>query len=265
MMMKPKSDPRAGVPPPSIPREIYQAGNPSAGNALELIHIEKYFGLICALKDINLKVGRNEIVGLIGDNGAGKSTLLLHLNGILRTDHQIRIFGLDITDNNLPMIRSRVGLVFQDPEHQLFMPTVFDDVGFGPVNMGMKKDDVIRSVQSALEEVDMLSFAERSSHHLSVGEKKRVAIATVLSMHPQILVLDEPSSNLDPKHRRELINLLKKLTLTKIIATHDLDLVSEICTRVAILDKGRIVAAGPASAILQNKPLLARHDLDYGA
>jgi cobalt/nickel transport system ATP-binding protein len=124
---------------------------------------------------------------------------------------------------------------------------------------------VIRSVQSALEEVDMLSFAERSSHHLSVGEKKRVAIATVLSMHPQILVLDEPSSNLDPKHRRELINLLKKLTLTKIIATHDLDLVSEICTRVAILDKGRIVAAGPASAILQDKPLLARHDLDYGA
>jgi cobalt/nickel transport system ATP-binding protein len=163
------------------------------------------------------------------------------------------------------MIRSRVGLVFQDPEHQLFMPTVFDDVGFGPVNMGMKKDDVVRSVQSALEEVDMLSFAERSSHHLSVGEKKRVAIATVLSMHPQILVLDEPSSNLDPKHRRELINLLKKLTLTKIIATHDLDLVAEICTRVAILDKGRIVAAGPASAILQNKPLLARHDLDYGA
>jgi cobalt/nickel transport system ATP-binding protein len=163
------------------------------------------------------------------------------------------------------MIRSRVGLVFQDPEHQLFMPTVFDDVGFGPVNMGMKKDDVVRSVQSALEEVDMLSFAERSSHHLSVGEKKRVAIATVLSMHPQILVLDEPSSNLDPKHRRELIHLLKKLTLTKIIATHDLDLVSEICTRVAILDKGRIVAAGPASAILQDKPLLARHDLDYGA
>ncbi len=218
-----------------------------------------------ALSHLDLHVFEGEAVGLIGPNGAGKSTLLLHLNGILRTDHQIRIFGLDITDNNLPMIRSRVGLVFQDPEHQLFMPTVFDDVGFGPVNMGMKKDDVVRSVQSALEEVDMLSFAERSSHHLSVGEKKRVAIATVLSMHPQILVLDEPSSNLDPKHRRELIHLLKKLTLTKIIATHDLDLVSEICTRVAILDKGRIVAAGPASAILQNKPLLARHDLDYGA
>ena len=218
-----------------------------------------------ALSHLDLDIFEGEAVGLIGPNGAGKSTLLLHLNGILRTDHQIRIFGLDITDNNLPMIRSRVGLVFQDPEHQLFMPTVFDDVGFGPVNMGMKKDDVVRSVQSALEEVDMLSFAERSSHHLSVGEKKRVAIATVLSMHPQILVLDEPSSNLDPKHRRELINLLRKLTLTKIIATHDLDLVSEICTRVAILDKGRIVAAGPASAILQNKPLLARHDLDYGA
>jgi cobalt/nickel transport system ATP-binding protein len=218
-----------------------------------------------ALSHLDLHVFEGEAVGLIGPNGAGKSTLLLHLNGILRTGHPIRIFGQDITDNNLPMIRSRVGLVFQDPEHQLFMPTVFDDVGFGPVNMGMKKDDVVRSVQSALEEVDMLSFAERSSHHLSVGEKKRVAIATVLSMHPQILVLDEPSSNLDPKHRRELINLLKKLTLTKIIATHDLDLVSEICTRVAILDKGRIVAVGPASAILQDNPLLARHDLDYGA
>ena len=237
-----------------------------AHNAVEIKNLNyAYPDGTQALSHLDLDVFEGEAVGLIGPNGAGKSTLLLHLNGILRTDHQIRIFGLDITDNNLPMIRSRVGLVFQDPEHQLFMPTVFDDVGFGPVNMGMKKDDVVRSVQSALEEVDMLSFAERSSHHLSVGEKKRVAIATVLSMHPQILVLDEPSSNLDPKHRRELINLLKKLPLTKIIATHDLDLVSEICTRVAILDKGRIVAVGPASAILQDKPLLARHDLDYGA
>ena len=214
-----------------------------------------------ALSHLDLDVHEGEAVGLIGPNGAGKSTLLLHLNGILRTDHYLRIMGLPITDKNLHLIRSRVGLVFQDPDHQLFMPTVFDDVGFGPVNMGMKGNDVVRSVQSALKEVDMLPFAERSSHHLSVGEKKRVAIATVLSMDPQILVLDEPSSNMDPKHRRELISLLKKLTLTKIIATHDLNLVSEICARVAILDQGKIVASGPAAVILQDKALLARHDL----
>ncbi len=213
-----------------------------------------------ALSGIDLDVFEGESLGIIGSNGSGKSTLLLHLNGILKGTSQVKILGWDITDKNLPLIRRRVGLIFQDPENQLFMPTVFDDVGFGPMNMGLKKEKVEDAVNRALEEVDMLPFLKRSPHHLSVGEKKRVAIATVLSMEPEILVLDEPSSNLDPKHRREFIGLLQKLQLTKIIATHDLDLIVETCSRIALLDEGRIVAVGKTADILQNRLLLE----DYG-
>ena len=214
-----------------------------------------------ALSDLSLDIYEGEAVGLIGPNGAGKSTLLLHLNGLLKAEGCIRIFDLEVADKNLPVIRSTVGIVFQDPEHQLFMPTVFDDVAFGPINMGLNKGQVDRAVQEALGEVDMLAFAKRSSHHMSLGEQKRAAIATVLSMTPRILVLDEPSSNLDPKHRRELIHFLKQMTLTKIIATHDLDLVSEICTRVIVLDEGRVAVMGHPADILQDKALLIRHGL----
>jgi cobalt/nickel transport system ATP-binding protein len=197
-----------------------------------------------ALSDINLVIQRGESLGIIGSNGAGKSTLLLHFNGILRGRGEISVFGKDLTDKNLLLIRSLVGLVFQDPDSQLFMPTVFDDVSFGPVNMGMQRQDVKKSVHKALKEVDMLAFIKRSSHHLSVGEKKRIAIATVLSMNPQILVLDEPSSNLDPKHRRALIKLLNMLEMTKIIATHDLDLIGQTCSRVVLMEEGKIVSGG---------------------
>ena len=197
-----------------------------------------------ALCDINLEIQRGESLGIIGSNGAGKSTLLLHINGILRGRGEISVFGKDLTDKNLPLIRSMVGLVFQDPDNQLFMPTVFDDVSFGPINMGMRKQDVEKSVKKALKEVDMLASIKRSSHHLSVGEKKRIAIATVLSMNPQILVLDEPSSNLDPKHRRALIKLLNMLEMTKIIATHDLDLIGQTCSRVVLMEEGKIVSGG---------------------
>jgi cobalt/nickel transport system ATP-binding protein len=197
-----------------------------------------------ALSDINLEIQRGESLGIIGSNGAGKSTLLLHFNGILRGRGEISVLGKDLTDKNLPLIRSMVGLVFQDADSQLFMPTVFDDVSFGPVNMGMQEQDVKKSVHKALEEVDMLASIKRSSHHLSVGEKKRIAIATVLSMNPQILVLDEPSSNLDPKHRRALIKLLNMLEMTKIIATHDLDLIGQTCSRVVLMEEGKIVAGG---------------------
>lgn len=213
-----------------------------------------------ALSEINLDVFEGETLAIIGPNGAGKSTLLLHLNGILKGDN-IKIMGLDINDKNIHKIRSQVGVVFQNPDDQLFMPTVFDDVSFGPLNMGLKKEEVITSVNKALEDVDMLSSLKRSSHHLSFGEKKRVSIATVLSMQPRILVLDEPSSNLDPKHRRDLIKLLKRLTLTRIVATHDLELVEEICSRTVLLDKGRIAASGNTVDILNNKPLLAMHNL----
>jgi cobalt/nickel transport system ATP-binding protein len=197
-----------------------------------------------ALCDINLEIQRGESLGIIGSNGAGKSTLLLHINGILRGRGEINILGRDLTDKNLSLIRSMVGLVFQDPDSQLFMPTVFDDVSFGPINMGMQRQDVEKSVKKALKEVDMLASIKRSSHHLSVGEKKRIAIATVLSMNPQILVLDEPSSNLDPKHRRALIKLLNMLEMTKIIATHDLDLISQTCSRVIFMEEGKIVSGG---------------------
>lgn len=210
-----------------------------------------------ALAGMNLDVFEGDSLGIIGSNGAGKSTFLLHLNGILQSNGAVRVMDMDMIDKNLPSIRSLVGLVFQDPDNQLFMPTVFDDVSFGPINMGLKKSEVETRVQSALAEVDMLAFVKRSSHHLSVGEKKRVAIATVLSMNPQILVLDEPSSNLDPKHRHELIDLLNKLPLTKIIATHDLDLVSHTCTKIALMDRGRIVASGSPSDILRDEAMLA--------
>ena len=215
-----------------------------------------------ALSDINLDIFEGESIGIIGPNGAGKSTLLLHLNGILRGNSHIRIFNQDVNDKNLAHIRSKVGLVFQDPDNQLFMPTVFDDVAFGPINMSLPKNEVELSVEEALGEVDMLRFIGRASYHLSFGEKKRVSIATVLSMKPQILALDEPSSNLDPKHRRNLINFLKQLKLTKIIVAHDLDLVLQTCSRVALIDKGRIITAGITLDILRNKSLLETHDLE---
>lgn len=214
-----------------------------------------------ALSDLNLDVYEGEAIGLIGPNGAGKSTLLLHLNGLLKAEGCIRIFDIEVTDKNLHEIRRTVGLVFQHPEHQLFMPTVFDDVAFGPINMGLDKGQVGRAVEVALREVDMLAFAKRSSHHMSLGEQKRAAIATVLSMTPRILVLDEPSSNLDPKHRRELIHFLKQMNLTTIIATHDLGLVSEICTRIVVLDEGRVAVMGHPADILEDRDLLTRHGL----
>jgi cobalt/nickel transport system ATP-binding protein len=197
-----------------------------------------------ALSDINLEIQHGDSLGIVGANGAGKSTLLLHLNGILRGRGEIIVLGKDLTDKNLPAIRSMVGLVFQDADSQLFMPTVLDDVSFGPINMRMRRQDVEKSVKKALKEVDMLASIKRSSHHLSVGEKKRIAIATVLSMNPQVLVLDEPSSNLDPKHRRALIKLLNMLEMTKIIATHDLDLIAQTCSRIVLMKEGKIVSGG---------------------
>ena len=212
-----------------------------------------------ALSDINLDIYEGESVGIIGPNGAGKSTLLLHLNGIFKGAGSIKILGRDINNDNLAFIRNKVGLVFQDPDNQLFMPTVFDDVAFGPLNMGLTKPEVEAAVNRALKEVDMLSSMGRLSHHLSFGEKKRVSIATVLSMQSEILALDEPSSNLDLRHRRQLIELLKGFKHTKVFATHDLDLVCQLCSRVILLYQGRVAAAGPTQDILANKPLLDSH------
>ncbi|MBN1793338.1 MAG: ABC transporter ATP-binding protein [Candidatus Omnitrophica bacterium] len=215
-----------------------------------------------ALRGVNLDIFEGETLGIIGPNGAGKSTLLLHLNGILRGEGFVRIFGLDITGDTLSDIRSGVGLVFQEPDHQLFMPTVFDDVAFGPINMGLDRKQIEDSVKEALKEVDMLDVIHRPSHHLSIGEKKRVAIATILSMHPRLIALDEPSANLDPKHRRDLIYFLKKATLSKIIASHDLELILETCGRVLLLDKGEIIADGLTADMLRNQSLLESHGLE---
>lgn len=214
------------------------------------------------LNDINLNIYENESVGIIGPNGAGKTTLLLHLLGILRGEGEINVLGMSMNDGNLKKIRNKISLVFQDPNDQLFTPTVFDDVAFGPLNLGISKDIIEQKVKESLNKVGMSGFEERFPHHLSFGEKKRISIATVLAMEVEILLLDEPSSNLDPKARRQLINLLNNLKITKIIAANDLKLASEVCKRVILLDEGKIVAGGNTEDILNNKSLMERYGFD---
>ena len=214
-----------------------------------------------ALENINLEVAEGQTLGVIGPNGAGKSTLLLHLNGILRGQGRIWIKGREVCEKNLVQIRRMVGIVFQDPDIQLFMPTVFEDVSFGPLNMGLPSLEVKKRVNEALAKVDMAGFSLRAPHHLSFGEKKRICLATVLSMQPEILALDEPTSNLDPRHRREFIDLLREIKATKIIATHDLDLVKRLCSKTALLHKGKLAAFGDTSQIIEDQPLLSSYDL----
>ena len=214
-----------------------------------------------ALKNINLTLMPGETVALLGPNGAGKSTLLLHLNGIFESE-QVKIKGLPANSSNLIEIRRLVGLIFQDPDDQLFSPTVYDDVAFGPLNLGFSKDDINQRVDKALSEVGLSPLAQKPPHHLSFGEKKRASVATVLPMEPELLVLDEPTSNLDPLNRRNMINLIKQLSPTKIIATHDLEMVVDLQAQVVILDKGEIVAQGTADDILANEELLLKHSLE---
>lgn len=214
-----------------------------------------------ALKAVNLTVCEGETVALIGPNGAGKSTLILHLNGILRSDGRVKVLGQPITDSNLREIRSKVGLVFQNPDDQLFSPTVFDDVAFGLISLGYPEDKIRQSVARALDWVGMTGYEKRSPHHLSLGERKRVAIATVLSMDAEILVIDEPTSSLDPRGKWALIDLLKRLPVAKIIASHDLELVQALCQRTVILDRGRIIADDKTERVLADMELLGEHGL----
>ena len=215
-----------------------------------------------ALRGISLNLCAGDKVALVGPNGAGKSTLMLHMNGILDGRGEIEVGGMRLTRDNLPVIRAMVGLVFQNPDDQLFSPTVFEDVAFGPLHMGLPEADVIIRVDAALEAVRMSGYRDRLSHHLSVGEKKRIAIATVLSMEPKILILDEPSAGLDPRARRTLINLLRELPITMLVSTHDMRLVEELFPRTIVMDDGMIVADGKTKDILENEKLLNEHGLE---
>ncbi|MBI5839737.1 MAG: ABC transporter ATP-binding protein [Chloroflexi bacterium] len=215
-----------------------------------------------ALRGVSFNLCGGDKAALVGPNGAGKSTLMLHLNGILTGRGEIEIGGLRLTRDNLPVIRSMVGLVFQNPDDQLFSPTVFEDVAFGPLHMGLPESDVRARVDAALEAVRMSAYRDRLSHHLSVGEKKRIAIATVLSMNPSILVLDEPSAGLDPRARRTLINLLRELPITMLVSTHDMAMVKELFPRTIVMDEGQIVADGKTMEILEDEKLLEAHGLE---
>jgi len=214
-----------------------------------------------ALKDVSLKVPEGDFITIIGGNGAGKSTLLLALAGILRAEGSILVEGIPLSQSSLPRLRARLGLVFQSPEDQLFSPTVFEDVAYAPLYQGLTPAEITARASEALAAVGMQAFAARMPHHLSMGEKKRVAIATVLAMRPAMLLFDEPSAGLDPRARRELIHLLEQLPQTLLIATHDLNLVQHICPRMVILDEGRLVADGKTEQLLADEGLLAAHGL----
>jgi cobalt/nickel transport system ATP-binding protein len=239
-----------------------------------------------ALRGVELTVFPHESVALVGPNGAGKSTLLLHLNGLLPTKNRVLtghghsgvlganggpkrsrgpcvwIDGLEVNDRNAPEVRRRVGLVFQDPDDQLFCNTVVEDVAFGPLNMGKTAAEARRIALDCLEQVDLRALADRPPHHLSFGERKRVCLAGVLACEPSVLVLDEPSANLDPRGRRRLIQLLRVLPGTKLIATHDLEMVLELCPRSVLLDAGRVVADGASRDVLGDLALIEAHGLE---
>jgi cobalt/nickel transport system ATP-binding protein len=220
-----------------------------------------------ALFGVDLRIGRGERVALLGPNGAGKTTLVLHLNGILTGGAgTVEVGGLPVRKEHFAEVRRRVGIVFQDPDDQLFMPTVAEDVGFGPANLGLRGAALAARVDEALAAVGMAEFRDRAPHHLSFGQRRRVAVATVLAMRPEILVLDEPSSNLDPASRRELAGILLGLDVTLLMVTHDLPYALELCPRSVVIDRGVIVADGATPEILGDPDLMAAHrlELPYG-
>jgi cobalt/nickel transport system ATP-binding protein len=217
------------------------------------------------LDGIDLHVNHGERVAVLGPNGAGKTTLMLHLNGLMTGSGALEVAGVDVGPKTLGELRRRVGLVFQDPDDQLFMPTVEEDVAFGPLNMGLDRDEAQQRVAEALGAVRMQLTADRAPHQLSMGERRRVAIATVLAMRPNLLVLDEPSANLDPRARRELLEVLARIERTLLVTTHDLPLAAELCERAVILARGRVVADGPCREILGDSQRLAENDLELPA
>jgi cobalt/nickel transport system ATP-binding protein len=217
---------------------------------------------VAGLSGVDLSVGHGERVAVLGPNGAGKTTLMLHLNGLLAGEGDLSVAGIDARGGDVRELRARVGLVFQDPDDQLFMPTVREDVAFGPLNLGATPEQATARVEAALREVRMEHVADRAPHQLSLGQRRRVAIATVLAMDPALLVLDEPSASLDPRARRELLQMLDRIDRTLLVVTHDLPFAAELCDRAVVLSGGRIVADGRCLDILRDEDLLAAHDLE---
>ena len=216
-----------------------------------------------ALTGLSIEVVAGERVAILGPNGSGKTTFVMHLNGLLATQSgEIRIGELSVVEDNLREVRRIVGAVFQDADDQLFMSTVREDVAFGPANLGVSGTELDELVDQTLKRVGADGYADRNPHHLSGGEKRRVAIATVLSMDPHVLILDEPTSGLDPAGRRELIDLLSSLPQTQLIVTHDLPLALQLCTRSVIVSGGQVVADGPTAELLSDTALLAQHRLE---
>ena len=236
-------------------------------NALEVRALGyRYPDGTAALRDVTFAVAEGERVGLIGPNGAGKSTLLLHLNGLL-PEHPapvaaVHVFGTPVAEPHLTTIRARVGLLFQDPDDQIFCPTVWEDVAFGPQQLGLGDAALATRVARALDQVGLKGFDERLPHHLSRGEKRRVCLAGLLACEARLLALDEPTGDLDPRGRRELKGLLDSLPVAQVIATHDLELVVELCPRVIVLDRGGVVAQGPTVELLADEQLMLAHGLE---
>ena len=235
--------------------------------AIEVTNLKyRYHDGTEALRGASLRVAPGECVALLGPNGSGKSTLLLHLNGILPEklsgNGAVKILGKAVAPQNLEKIRRQVGLVFQDPDDQLFCPTVQEDVAFGPQQLGLTEAEVAARVDKSLAQVGLAGFGHRATHHLSHGEKRRLCLAGVLACEPAILILDEPTSDLDPRGRREFKALLRQIPATKLIATHDLELAVELCPRAIVLDRGEIAADGPTVELLNNEELMLAHGLE---
>jgi len=236
-------------------------------NAVQIENLSyKYADGTTALQKVSFSLAEGERVGLIGPNGAGKSTLLLHLNGLLperaSSTPAVHVFGTPVAAPHLEEIRARVGLLFQDPDDQLFCPTVWEDVAFGPRQLGVPDVELAARVAAALKQVGLAGFEERLPHHLSRGEKRRTCLAGLLACEARVLALDEPTSDLDPRGRRGLMALLKDLPMAQIIASHDLEFIVESCPHVLVLDDGQIVAEGPTVELLNDEPLMLAHGLE---
>lgn len=236
-------------------------------NAIEITNLKyRYHDGTEALRGISFQVSPGECIALLGPNGSGKSTLLLHLNGLLPEtlsgNGTVKIYGEPVAAGNLAQIRRQIGLVFQDPDDQLFCQTVAEDVAFGPQQLGLSETETAVRVKKSLAQVGLAGFDERQTHHLSHGEKRRACLAGVLACEPSVLVLDEPTSDLDPRGRREFKALLRQIPATKLIATHDLELAVELCARAIVLDCGEIVADGPTTELLNNEQLMLAHGLE---